>query len=90
MGICIKRITCLSMDKDNEKFYASKACVGDVVTLFFNNRPNVCGRLFSIKSDCIVLEDLHNNKKSTFYLKDIQCFNRDFRGSTSKAYFSYN
>ena len=87
MGVCVKKITCLSMDKDNEKFYTSKVCVDDVVTLFFNNGTNIQGRLVSIKSDCIVLEDVYNKKQNTFYLKDIQSFNRDFRGLTSKMYF---
>ena len=86
MGVCIKRINCLSMDKDNENYYPSKVCTGDLVTLFFNNGRNIQGRVSSIRHDCVVLED-SNKRKSTFYLKDIKSFNRDFRGSTSKIYF---
>lgn len=87
MGVCVKRITCLSMDKDNENYYSSKVCTGDIVTLFFNNGKNIQGRVSSIRPDCIVLEDINNKRKNTFYIKDIKCFNRDFRGSTSKMYF---
>lgn len=87
MGVCVKRITCLSMDKDNEQYYASKVCTGDIVTLFFNNGGQIQGRVGSIKSDCIVLEDINTNKRTTFALRDIKCFNRDFRGSNSKTYF---
>lgn len=87
MGVCVRKITCLSMDKDNEKYYASKVCIGDIVTLFFKNGTNIRGRLVSIKSDCIVLEDIDLKNKNTFFLKDIKSFNRDFRGSNSKAYF---
>lgn len=87
MGVCVKRITCLSMDKDNEQYYHSKVCTGDIVTLFFNNGRRIQGKVDSIKSDCIVLEDINTKKKTTFALRNIDGFNRDFRGSNSKTYF---
>lgn len=87
MGVCAKRITCLSMDKDNEHYYARKVCTGDIVTLFFINGGQIQGRVSSIKSDCIVLEDFNTKKKTTFALKNINGFNRDFRGELSKTYF---
>lgn len=34
MGVCLKRITCLSLDAENEKYYDKKCFVGDTVTLF--------------------------------------------------------
>lgn len=34
MGVCFKRVACLSMDSENERYYQKKAFVGDSVTLF--------------------------------------------------------
>lgn len=33
MGVCLKRVTCLSLDTENEKYYNKKCFVGDTVTL---------------------------------------------------------
>lgn len=88
MGVCIEKVICLSIDKDNERFYPSKVCMGDIVTLFLIDGTNIQGRISSIKTNYIVLADIYDNrKKNTFYLKDIVSFNRDFRGDLSKMYF---
>lgn len=88
MVVCIEKVICLSIDKDNERFYPSKVCMGDIVTLFLIDGTNIQGRISSIKTNYIVLADIYDNrKKNTFYLKDIVSFNRDFRGDLSKMYF---
>ena len=88
MGVCIEKVICLSIDKDNERFYPSKVCMGDIVTLFLIDGTNIQGRISSIKTNYIVLADIYDNrKKNTFYLKDIVSLNRDFRGDLSKMYF---
>ena len=87
MGVCAKRITCLSMDRDNERYYPSKVCNGDIVTLFFNNGGQIQGRVINIKSDVIVIEDINTHEKNAFAFRNINSFNRDFRGELSKTYF---
>lgn len=87
MGVCIRKVTCLSMDKTCENHYSLKACKGDIVTLYFSGSKMVQGRINDIKSNYLVLEDLNNGNKTTFLFNDIQGFIIEHRGSISKRYF---
>lgn len=47
MGVCLKRVACLSLDTEDEKYYNKKCFVGDTVTLFLTNGSNIQGNIKS-------------------------------------------
>lgn len=53
----MKRVTCLSLDAENEKYYDKKCFVGDTVTLFLTNGSNIQG---SINKKLKLLQEIIN------------------------------
>lgn len=86
MGVCLKRVTCLSLDIENEKYYNKKCFVGDTVTLFLTNDSNIQGSIKKLgnREIKIIAKD---NKCYSFNYSSIRSFNLDFRCQDSRYKF---
>lgn len=86
MGVCLKRVTCLSLDTENEKYYNKKCFVGDTVTLFLTNGSNIQGNIKKLgnREIKIIAKD---NKCYSFNYSSIRSFSLDFRCQDSRYKF---
>lgn len=83
MGVLVRNIMCLSMSKDEERYYPVKAFIGDNVRLFFEDRKYVDGIINSISDTDITLKVKSPNgseKLSRYKTNKITGFNVYFRG----------
>lgn len=83
MGVSVRNIMCLSMSKDEERYYPVKAFIGDNVRLFFEDRKYVDGIINSISDTDITLKVKSPNgseKLSRHKTNKITGFNVYFRG----------
>lgn len=86
MGVCLKRVTCLSLDTENEKYYNKKCFVGDTVTLFLINGSNIQGNIKKLGNQEIEIT-AKDNKCYSFNYSSIRSFNLDFRCQDSRYKF---
>ena len=86
MGVCLKRVTCLSLDTENEKYYNKKCFVGDTVTLFLTNGSNIQGNIKKLGNQEIEII-AKDNKGYSFSYSSIRSFNLDFRCQDSRYKF---
>lgn len=52
MGVVTKTVKCLSQDSENEKYYMTKAFVGDLITVFTSG-GRVYGKLVALSQEKI-------------------------------------
>lgn len=83
MGVSVRNIMCLSMSKDEERYYPVKAFIGDNVRLFFEDRKYVDGIINSISDTDVSLRVKSPNcseRISRYKINKITGFNVYFRG----------
>lgn len=83
MGVSVRNIMCLSMSKDEERYYPLKAFVGDNVRLFFEGGKYVDGIINSISGTDVSLRVKSPNSSeriSRYKTNKITRFNLYFRG----------
>lgn len=86
MGVCLKRVACLSLDTEDEKYYNKKCFVGDTVTLFLTNGSNIQGSIKKLGNKEIEIT-ARDNKCYSFNYNNIRSFNLDFRCQDSRYKF---
>lgn len=86
MGVKVRRVTCLSLDSVNEKYYSKKLFVDDLVTLFLVDNKRLQGRVVNLGKSSLRLVDNFKNTVDIDYDK-ITTFNIDFRGTVSRDMF---
>lgn len=83
MGVSVRNIMCLSMSKDEERYYPLKAFVGDNVRLFFEEGEYVDGIINSISDTDVSLRVKSPNgseRISRYKISKTTGFNVYFRG----------
>lgn len=87
MGVCFKRVACLSMDSENERYYQKKAFVGDSVTLFLKEEyfqvSRISGNIRHIGNNKLVIVS-NDNQEYSIVFNWINAFNLDYRCQESK------
>lgn len=85
MSVCIRRLNCLSLAKEDEKYGSWKALPGDSIKVFFINGKNIVGKLEKIRNNDLLLTT--NIGLLVLDLKDIKSFDVINRGILSNNYF---
>lgn len=85
MSVCIRRLNCLSLDKENEKYGSWKALPGDSIKIFFFNGKSVVGKLEKIRNNDLLL--ITNIGMLVLDLTVIKSFDIISRGTLSNKYF---
>lgn len=89
MGVVIRRIECLSLDSENEKYYKRKVLKGDIVTCFTKDGRNIHGRVEKWDKYFLYLKECnYPNRDVSIPLSSIKSYNLDFRGELSRSLFS--
>ena len=88
MGVCSKRVVCLSHDAEYEKYGMRKAFVGDIISVFFVRGGGMQCRIEKIGNNYLEVIDTIDRKKFRLSFDQIESFNIDFRGAKSKAEYS--
>lgn len=86
MSVVVRRITCLSMDKDDERVYPTKLLMGDIAKLFLLNGSSGVFRVDKITHDEIAVST-KSGSKFVLNLCDIKSFDIISRSDMCLNYF---
>lgn len=86
MSLEVRRISCLSLGKEDEDLYPRKALIGDLIRLYLYNGMKPVGYLTKIGNDKSIVISL-SGKEYTLNLGDIKSFVVIKRGTNSFNYF---
>lgn len=88
MSLEVRRISCLSLGKEDEDLYPRKAMIGDLIRLYLYNGMKPVGYLTKIGKNGNIVISL-NDKDYTVNLEDIKSFVVITRGTNSRNYFVF-
>lgn len=86
MSVVVRRITCLSMDKDDERVYPTKLLTGDIAKLFLLNGSSVVCRVDKITHDEVAVST-KSGSRFVLSLRDIKSFDIISRSDVCLNYF---
>ena len=94
MSVVVRRITCLSLDKEDERIYPVKLLIGDIAKLFLLNGSSVICRVDKITCNTISVSTRDATSVATksgsrfvLNLSDIKSFDIISRSNMCLNYF---
>lgn len=86
MSVVVRRITCLSMSKEDERIYPIKLLTGDIAKLFLLNGSSIVCKVDKITYDEVAVST-KSGSRFVFNLCDIKSFDIISRSDMCLNYF---
>lgn len=86
MSVVVRRITCLSMSKEDGRIYPTKLLTGDIAKLFLLNGLSIVCKVDKITYDGLTVST-KSGSRFVLNLHDIKSFDIIFRSDMCLNYF---